>query len=368
MRVIALVSFPDAPLTEKLIRNALVTKIPSIEIVDEIPPNFDRLLQICTYDRMDHELTHLKPESVLSSSYIIRKSIIRKHFLNRTISAYTSKYPESLLKSSIPRTWDFDIVWADELGDLFADELWELGEILDGPNNVKWFILKAGMTDSGNGIRLFNSKEQLQLIFNEFDEKSDIEDSDEQEGGQEIITSQLRHFVIQEYLSNPLLLDPHESVVPGECSSLEPYKVCYVKQIPSALPLSRSYQFHLRAYCVASGALTVYLWEHILALFASVPYVSPEKHDEPVNLQAHLTNTALIKEGGESFVLLLSELAGRSILSVSEHKQTLTTSDINIIIDHLAVVIGQVFRAAIASPIHFQKKFRVYFYLHLRAV
>lgn len=191
MQVFAFVSFPNAPLTEKLIRNALA-KIPSVDVVGEIPKTFNRLLQFCTYDRMDHELTHSKPESVLSSSYIFRKSLIRKHYLNRSISVYTSKHPDSLLHTSVPKTWDFDIAWADELDDLFADALWDLGDLLNAGH--KWFILKPGMADGGDGIRLFNSKEQLQLIFEEFDDKPESEES---EGSQEIITSQLRHFVIQ---------------------------------------------------------------------------------------------------------------------------------------------------------------------------
>lgn len=239
MRIPAFVSFPDAPLTEKLIRNALA-KIPLVEIIDEIPGNFDRLLQFCTYDSMNHELTLSKPDSVLSSSYTIRKSLIRKHFLNRIVSVYASKHPESLLCTSVPKTWDFDIAWADELDDLLADELWELADILDSSVDHKWFILKPGMADGGNGIRLFRSKDQLQEIFEEFDNDSESEDMDD---SQNVMTSQLRHFVIQvttplvscldkcilirlqKYLENPLLLDPRE-IGPETKATLKPFKVC----------------------------------------------------------------------------------------------------------------------------------------------
>lgn len=53
----------------------------------------------------------------------------------------------------------------------------------------------SGMSDQGMGIRLFNSKETLQNIFEGFDDA----DSDDEEdiGGTSVITSQLRHFVIQ---------------------------------------------------------------------------------------------------------------------------------------------------------------------------
>ncbi len=57
----------------------------------------------------------------------------------------------------------------------------------------------SGMADRGNGIRLFNSRLSLEQIFEEFEESDDedAEDSGEQEEGTAVITSQLRHFVIQ---------------------------------------------------------------------------------------------------------------------------------------------------------------------------
>lgn len=46
------------------------------------------------------------------------------------------------------------------------------------------------------GIRLFNSKDALHEIFEEF-ELSDSEDDEGDHGGTAVVTSQLRHFVIQ---------------------------------------------------------------------------------------------------------------------------------------------------------------------------
>jgi tubulin---tyrosine ligase len=59
------------------------------------------------------------------------------------------------------------------------------------------------MSDRGMGIRLFSSKESLRSIFEEFEEQ----DSDEEQEGNgrhdtSIITSQLRHFVIQVSYTN----------------------------------------------------------------------------------------------------------------------------------------------------------------------
>jgi len=179
---------------------------------------------------------------VLSSSYIIRKALIRKHFLSRCLTAYITKH-DSALKNAIPRTWDLDIAFADELGEMWSDELWDLAQEIDDPN--KWWILKPGMADRGMGIRLFNSKRGLQQIFDKFEE--DFDDTDEHGTGEgeptAIITSQLRHFVIQvetparllssshrirassamqEYLSSPLLLDPAQIPINGGTHIMAP--------------------------------------------------------------------------------------------------------------------------------------------------
>jgi tubulin---tyrosine ligase len=191
--MLAYVSFPGAPLTESLIKNALKKLDNSITIINTPSPVAKSLLQYSSYDSLDHELTHSRPEAVLASSYTIRKSLIRKHYLHRAILLYVAKQPGSILTTSVPRSWDFEITWADELDDLFTDELWDLAAMLDNSPG-KWYILKAGMADRGNGIRLFDSRHALHAIFDEFDEQSDTEN---EYGTQDIVTSQLRHFVIQ---------------------------------------------------------------------------------------------------------------------------------------------------------------------------
>ena len=194
MAFTAVIDWPGAPLTDSLVRRSLSRLSPGPTVVSSLSPDTNRpLLQWSTYDAIDHELTPSEPKSILSSSYTIRKALIRKHFLHRCIVAYTTKNPNSILHSSIPKTWDIEIAYADELDEaLWADELWELGEELQ-KGDSKWFILKPGMSDRGMGIRLFNSKEALEKIFEDFEEDSD----DETENDTNVVTSQLRHFVIQ---------------------------------------------------------------------------------------------------------------------------------------------------------------------------
>jgi tubulin--tyrosine ligase len=52
------------------------------------------------------------------------------------------------------------------------------------------------MADRGMGIRLFDSKDALQRIFCDFDDADDDAD-DTDNAGTSIVTSQLRHFVVQ---------------------------------------------------------------------------------------------------------------------------------------------------------------------------
>jgi hypothetical protein len=160
----------------------------------------------------------------------------------------------------------------------------------------EWWILKPGMSERGQGIRLFSSEEELTSIFEEWDPESDDEEEEDarsdagiptddqrkqpDEEGNGIITSQLRHFIAQPYIHPPLLLSP-----PNTSSSS-----------PSTLR-----KFHIRTYVLATGALQVYVYRPMLALFAARSYVPPwdavlqENRDEA--MKAHLTNTCLQESG-----------------------------------------------------------------------
>lgn len=206
----AYVCFPDAKYTETLITKALDDLRPLVKVHLSSPPaesSTQAILQWSTYDLISHELTMSHPKTVLSSSYIIRKSLIRKHFLHRAIQAYLAKNSDSRLINSIPKTWDVEITHADELDELWIDELYDLADILpddsvdsDGVLRDKWFILKPGMADRGMGIRLFRSKAGLQRVFESFEEDSEGSTgnvSDGEDDPTRVVTGHLRHFVIQ---------------------------------------------------------------------------------------------------------------------------------------------------------------------------
>ncbi|KAI0778076.1 hypothetical protein BD413DRAFT_704275, partial [Trametes elegans] len=384
----AFVSWPSAPLTDRLVRSALYTLSPTPTVVTFLRPEQSaspgRLLQWATYDALDHDLTfsHIPGSRILSSSYVIRKALIRKHFLSRCVHNYLTKHPSSLLASGVPRTWELELSFADELDELWGDDLYDLAEEIEKGDPTKWWILKPGMADRGMGLRIFHTKEELQAIFEEFEQEDEDENEEANTEGQHdtaVMTSQLRHFVVQEYLGNPLLLDPSE--VPLNSSS------------PPPLPDLRGHKFHLRVYCVASGAVKVYVYDRILALFSAVPYTPPSKQahgdqSDVLDLAAHLTNTSLQTERGESGVRLLDELVGCHVLSSpAPHRQqhkpramglamdedtmaivrqqqqrrvsdsrcpTITSEDISDLKQQVSDVLSETFKAAVEMSVHFQ--------------
>ncbi|KAK4570268.1 hypothetical protein LTR86_002348 [Recurvomyces mirabilis] len=252
--------------------------------LEQLPANA-KYLQWRQYEQIDFEHLLDNPSTSLANSYIIRKALIRKHYLSTTISHWLTKNPDSVLKDHVKPSVEFEVDYAEFLDDALI-EAWELkeswardaaidneGECEDGKEK-EWWILKPGMSERGQGIRLFSSEEELTAIFEEWDPPSDDEDGDEDheertahsgEGGGEdrvpkptdhedegnngIMTSQLRHFIAQPYIHPPLLLpSPH----------------------PSA-----DRKFHIRTYVVAAGALKVYVYQPMLALFAGKDYTSP---------------------------------------------------------------------------------------------
>lgn len=206
-RLTALVTWPSAPLTDSLVRKALSSIHPPPSIVTSLSENQvsspENLLQWSTYDFIDHDLTHSTSSSsnVLSSSYTIRKALIRKHFLSRCIHNYLTKNPNSPLTNAAPQTWEIELSFADELDEMWGDDLFGLARELED-NTSKWWMLKPGMADRGMGIRLFHTKEGLERIFQEFeqdDSEEEVEEGNQNQRGPTtaVVTSQLRHFVIQ---------------------------------------------------------------------------------------------------------------------------------------------------------------------------
>ncbi|KAK3070875.1 hypothetical protein LTR53_009673 [Teratosphaeriaceae sp. CCFEE 6253] len=242
------------------------------------PPLEARLLGWRQYESVDFECLLAHPKTCLANSYVIRKALIRKHYLASTISHWLTKHPgDARLRDHVKAGVEFEVDYVEFLDDALVEafelrESWaKLTSLEAEGKGPEWWILKPGMSERGQGIRLFSSEEELVGIFEGWDPASDDEDGgsdgegDADEKATGIMTSQLRHFVAQPYIHPPLLLPPSH---------------------PSA-----GRKFHIRTYVLAVGALRVYVYRPMLALFAAHDYGAPSAETD--ELGSHLTNTCL---------------------------------------------------------------------------
>ncbi|RYP60422.1 hypothetical protein DL769_008125 [Monosporascus sp. CRB-8-3] len=303
----ALVAYDD-PYVQPLILSALQKLFPSeaytllsmpegeaaegteVALAKLLPGDDSRVLQITPYEAIDWEFVSSHPDTCLVNSYMLRKALIRKHYLSSTVEHWVSKRPGSVLKDHVKRTEAFELDYAEFLDDALI-EAFDLRASLERNESLEeegradekeWWILKPSMSNRGQGIRLFSTMEQLQAIFDGWEEErpdSDDDDSDAGEGENDgsggrdfVMTSHLRHFVAQPYIHPPLLL-------PGD-----------------------SRKFHIRTYVACVGGLDVYVYRDMLALFAGRPYAAPKDAGGTADLESHLTNTCLQRSVSEGTV------------------------------------------------------------------
>lgn len=334
----------DSPYVQPLIEEALRKQVEgatcqSISSLSDLPDPSAPVLQYREYENLDFEHALSHPSSSLVNSFVIRKALIRKHYLSNTVANWISKHPDSILRKHVKPAVDFEVDYAEFLDEALM-EAYELRESLEAneskaEQDKEWWILKPGMSDRGQGIRLFNSEAQLQAIFEEWeDDESDEEDDADEDGieppvdenlakknGQGVVTSQLRHFIAQPYIDPPLLL-----------------------------PSASNRKFHIRTYVLAVGSLKIYVFKEMLALFSNLPYQAPwEETDEVRDLARHLTNTCL-QEGGstnEGSVKRFWDLDGSAPRLPSNWKDN--------VFDQICAITAEIFEAAARGMlVHFQ--------------
>jgi hypothetical protein len=321
----------DDEYVQPLILDAFKDVFPDgrVKVVDQLPESAElsqlctgkdnKVVQVTSYETIDFELAASNPSSYLINSYMIRKALIRKHFLTTTVDHWVAKNPESVLKQHVKRSEAFELDYAEFLDDALIEafdlrESMDRNEEKDGAEGREWWILKPGMSDRGQGIKLFSTMDELQEIFDVWEEeRPDSDDEDEEDTAQDstrdyITTSHLRHFVAQPYIHPPLLVDNHK--------------------------------FHIRTYVLCTGSLSVHVYQPMLALFAAKPYVAP--WTSSTDIETFLTNTCLQDSPNANSVRLLSSLPLSSELLDSVKKQ-------------IGQISGELFEgAARAMPVHFQ--------------
>ena len=217
-----------------------------------------------------------------ASSYLVRKGLSRKAQLAMQIKRYLSKHRDSLLSRATPftiilQTWDaFDEMKVDFGGGTFAsfdssavmtvplrqrlewcleDEKVAILSKAGDPDFSHW-ILKSSVTNKGADIVIVQDWEGL---LDALEEVPDI-----------------REWVLQRYISRPLLISGHK--------------------------------FHLRVYVLCTGALQVFVFDRVLVLIAAHRY----DLDDIDDIYRHLSNTARSAEDvnfeEERFVKLMDDL------------------------------------------------------------
>lgn len=332
------------------LRRALL-RIPNLRVIENINEisGIGNLVQWSSYEEIDFDHVLHNPQTSLTCSYIIRlpfailllilytnltrKALIRKHFLAHTVHTHVTKNSKSVLSRSFPESYPLELDYVEFL-DEALNESFELRDSLLSnehklPEARCWWILKPSMSDRGQGIRLFSTIEELQKIFEDFEEpeEEDEEDNgDEQEASEaqattknSVITSQLRHFLVQRYIHPPLILESKR-------------------------------KFHIRTYVLAVGAIKVYVYRNMLALFAASEYEVPWKTSND-DLSGCLTNTCLKPKDKEESVRLFWELPETEMLFGNAS----TISPLESIWNQICQITGDLFIAAsVEQRIHFQ--------------
>ncbi|KAI9842259.1 MAG: hypothetical protein M1838_003199, partial [Thelocarpon superellum] len=133
--------------------------------IEALPSPSTPFLQYSSYETLPFEHLLAHPSSSLANAYIIRKALIRKHFLASTIHAWITKHPASLLPNHVKPAVQFELDYAEFLDDALV-EAFELHQAFQRNAERKavereWWILKPSMSDRGQGIRLFSSEDEL---------------------------------------------------------------------------------------------------------------------------------------------------------------------------------------------------------------
>ena len=333
----AYISYPD-PYVQPLVLHALDEAAENCRLLSsssELSQTTGPSLQVAAYEDIDFDHAMQNPATSLICSYVIRKALIRKHYLSNTVSTWLVKHPSSVLASSFEPCTHFELDFAEFLDDALVDA-WDLNESMvrndsiDDNVSKEWWILKPGMSDGGNGIRLFASLSDLQTIFEGWEPETDEdEESDGDQDQEELeqtaparhtdgtMTTQLRHFIAQPYIKHPLLL-----------------------------PEYGNRKFHIRTYVVAVGALKVFVYREMLALFAAKHYILPGAQANELDLGQHLTNTCSQDEATKaSSVHRFLDLNSMSLSSRWKDR----------IFEQICDISGEIFEAAAKEQmIHFQ--------------
>ncbi|CAI2178604.1 19839_t:CDS:2 [Funneliformis geosporum] len=169
---IAIIGIQDE-YTRKIIINSFKKILPDLQIFkfSKTTTTFTfttaKIIHWLEYEDIDFfNRTLLNKHSLLINSYCIRKGLIRKANFNFNIRKYLSKNPNSILKSSIPETWFFEVTHKDYLDEALEEIFEVVNECKDNDERINEekvkFILKPSLAVSNLQVYLY--KDMLALF------------------------------------------------------------------------------------------------------------------------------------------------------------------------------------------------------------
>lgn len=356
--IYAIVDYEDA-YVQPTILSALQSFLPAnrLRLLDPVTgsdavPNGAKLLQIRAYEAIDFERAASHPDTSLVNSYVIRKALIRKHFLSVTVDHWVAKHPESSLRRHVMRGEALEVDYAEFLEDALV-EAWDLRASLERNEETGSGLTQAHAhaSDVGEGSAsgaqvdgVARARAQAQdqaqtqgcaaLDGNESQHDADAAGvttgpkspehrewwilkpsmSDRGQGIRLFSTMEELQGIFDGWDADEPSSDEEEeddTLAPrGEdrtdyitTSHLRHFVAQPYIHPPLLLPSCENRKFHIRTYVLCAGAMRVYVCREMLALFAGKPYSAPwEKTSssdggDSINdqnyLDAHLTNTCI---------------------------------------------------------------------------
>ncbi|KAK4215480.1 putative tubulin--tyrosine ligase PBY1 [Rhypophila decipiens] len=320
--------------------------------IRDIPEDAPYVFQYCSGQELNqHFALHNRTPKGLINAYPNSDALARKDHLAAVIDFWSTKRPDSILRSHCPDTVRLNLDYAEYVEDalMAADDLTLLSSLEENAEKPaserEWWILKPALVDCGAGIRLFSTIDELasNLELVEYDVDSDSESesgsdsdsgdcdnhvsspvdevSDTEQDDDETATptrsisssspcsspttsissrasSPVSSLSLATSISNLKLLD-HEAKTekPPRYTFVENGRIpssemrAFVAQRYLAHPsIIEGRKWHVRAYVLCVGRLRVFVYREMLALLAGEDYAPPWENP---SLKASLTNTAL---------------------------------------------------------------------------
>ncbi|KAL1621622.1 hypothetical protein SLS56_009158 [Neofusicoccum ribis] len=304
----------EDPLVQPLIVAAFRSRLPQdsykiITSISQYPGG--PLLQICAKDALDFDKAFHQP-LMLISTYVNRDALTRKSLLGKTYANWIAKNPNSLLKTNVKAIADLEIQSSESIYDVLDDT--PLGEALQTnedktPAERVWWMLRPDMSGGSQDLRLISTVDELQAAFDEWDSEPSAPHEDDRTKEHSTGTS-----LVPGEQSTPGASHGDEDHASAEQSggwsswfqitvTTEEYtdEVAPKRHVIAQRYVSRpltfaSRKFQVSAYVLAVGALRVYVYRPMVALFATSPFRAPWETSAEDDLSSHSTFDGHVRE------------------------------------------------------------------------